>query len=296
LYGKWYKEGAESIPVSTNTTGSISVKSGENVVAPGTKSDKGLSFGISGTPEVKTKVEVTIEAQDIYLKQGTYAVIQEVKLDEATYDDYLKATLSDAKDAIYYKSNDAYTLLSSNSKPTNGYTGEKFYKLSDIVTVSTNDAYPISYTATGNDKFNSKTKATEIATQIATVVSSGGISAGKTDVTTGGAVRYTVDNTYDAGTVLTGSSLSLESCNISWKWDIGSNTEANSDTILGDLIAETDDVVLVNTSDKSVEKLTVLDTGVVITPVKDKTKYGSNDVVGSTKTKFDITITATQVD
>lgn len=53
--------------------GTITVQSNEKVVAPGTTNSTGLNFGISGTPEVKVKVEIGMEAdKDIFLAPGTY--------------------------------------------------------------------------------------------------------------------------------------------------------------------------------------------------------------------------------
>lgn len=60
----------------SNYTGSVSVKSIDDakVVAPGTNSgDTGVTFAISGTPEVATKIDITMEVtNDIFLKAGTY--------------------------------------------------------------------------------------------------------------------------------------------------------------------------------------------------------------------------------
>lgn len=75
LFGKNYLETANT-PTDTDT--GISVKSlstpADNVVAPGTKNDTGLSFSITGTPEVdvNVKIEVANTSADIFLKEGTY--------------------------------------------------------------------------------------------------------------------------------------------------------------------------------------------------------------------------------
>lgn len=45
----------------------------DNVVAPGTKNDKGLTFAIAGTPEVDVAVKIEIDnTSDIWLGSGTY--------------------------------------------------------------------------------------------------------------------------------------------------------------------------------------------------------------------------------
>ena len=75
LFDKNYLE-TSNTPTDTDT--GISVKSlstpADNVVAPGTKNDTGLSFSITGTPEVdvNVKIEVANTSADIFLKEGTY--------------------------------------------------------------------------------------------------------------------------------------------------------------------------------------------------------------------------------
>lgn len=62
----------------TNTTNGLTVQSenGEKVVAPGTSSSEvagGLRFAITGTPEVKTNIDIAFTfTSDVYLKAGTY--------------------------------------------------------------------------------------------------------------------------------------------------------------------------------------------------------------------------------
>ncbi len=71
--------------------GTVTVKSSDdtNLVAPGTKSVNAASFSIKGTPEVATKITVTLdEAKDIVLKKGVYD-------DETTSDSSDKFTLSE---------------------------------------------------------------------------------------------------------------------------------------------------------------------------------------------------------
>lgn len=57
-------------------TDAISVKvvtAGTNVVAPGTKNEDGMTFTLTGTPEVDVNVTVEIAIDDIMLAAGTYA-------------------------------------------------------------------------------------------------------------------------------------------------------------------------------------------------------------------------------
>lgn len=75
LFSKTYVNKAGG---NTPGSASITVESSDtsNVVAPGTKSlDTGLTFGVTGTPEVTTAVTVTaeyVDNKDIFLKAGTY--------------------------------------------------------------------------------------------------------------------------------------------------------------------------------------------------------------------------------
>jgi hypothetical protein len=64
-----------NIPGGSATTG-LTVKSSDTkkVVAPGTQNDTGLTFSITGTPEVDVKVQITATGtNDIWLGAGTYA-------------------------------------------------------------------------------------------------------------------------------------------------------------------------------------------------------------------------------
>ncbi|MBQ3138371.1 MAG: hypothetical protein IJB68_02530 [Ruminococcus sp.] len=75
LFGKNYLEADENSP-TTDTTG-ITVKSlsdpADNVVAPGTKNDKGISFSVTGQPEVDVTVKIDIKnTSDVWLGKGTY--------------------------------------------------------------------------------------------------------------------------------------------------------------------------------------------------------------------------------
>lgn len=90
-----------------SSSGTLTVVSSndDNVVAPGTKNSAGLSFGISGTPEVA--VNITIEAvcnKNIFLKEGTYTDVTGADTTFTLADDYypIKWTLkNDGNDITY---------------------------------------------------------------------------------------------------------------------------------------------------------------------------------------------------
>ncbi len=76
LFAKTYKDvtGGNTPPTSSDTTATLTVKSSndDNVIAPGTKNDTGVTFSVSGTPEVAVKVTFSIEGTDVWLGTGTY--------------------------------------------------------------------------------------------------------------------------------------------------------------------------------------------------------------------------------
>ena len=75
LFGEQYKDA----PIATANDNTITVQvsnyadnTTNNVVAPGTKNETGLTFTLTGTPEVDVLIEIEIESTDIYLPAGTY--------------------------------------------------------------------------------------------------------------------------------------------------------------------------------------------------------------------------------
>lgn len=88
LFGEQY--GSPANTVIHNPDGSITVKSHHevslgngvvtrHVVAPGTKNDTGLVFGLTGKPETRVHVDVTIKNQNIALRTGVYYFLYRVK-------------------------------------------------------------------------------------------------------------------------------------------------------------------------------------------------------------------------
>ena len=112
LFGKTYLNADTDTPGEDGAdAATITVKSSnsENVVAPGTKNDTGITAVVSGTPEVDVRVVVEVkglapngtteyeEVKDIYLKAGTYPdMTTGDTTDEIEYSDYypVKFTLT----------------------------------------------------------------------------------------------------------------------------------------------------------------------------------------------------------
>lgn len=104
---------------SSNGNYSDSAGEGGNIVAPGTKGEN-LTISVSGTPEVRSKVEVTVDEtnpvnfSDIWLHEGTYGIM-------------VPTTVENGKiDGLYVQDdNGAYQPVGDS-----GYdSGEKYYKL-----------------------------------------------------------------------------------------------------------------------------------------------------------------------
>lgn len=75
LFGDTYKavgEGNSIVAWSNASAGTVnSGTEDDNVVAPGTLNNDGLTFGVVGAPEVKVAVDFAVTGSDIILKQGT---------------------------------------------------------------------------------------------------------------------------------------------------------------------------------------------------------------------------------
>lgn len=132
LFGKAYgyntaSTGANSIVAESESA--ISVKGGNEVVAPGTKNEAGLKVDVKGTPEVSYTITTTSDgSKDICLNAGTYAVMQEVYGVNAATDVTNYYTFSEG----------TYT------KATSYVAGTTYYKATDVAEV-TADYHPITW-------------------------------------------------------------------------------------------------------------------------------------------------------
>lgn len=278
LYGKNYETGTESIPSVKAAANELSVMASDNssnLVAPGTKSEHGLSFDLNGTPEVRTSVKVTATAQDIYLAAGSYAVMQKIPVDAVSF-------VSMKTAGLYTKAQDSdtYTLV---DKTTGTYEeNTTYYALTDFVKLD-EAYYPVTYTNTNNDA--NATKITDIAQKIVNNIAT---STSDTDASTAKA-SYTATTGYNPNVDL-GNTTKLSANNISWEWKFEANNDAK-DTILGDIMAGSTVVKCTGDTSNAVTAVTVLttdkDTSIV--------KAGETEV-GSVQTSFKVEITATQVD
>ena len=94
-----------SLSVEDSVTSAVSqnaVNNISNIVAPGTKNDTGITFAVSGTPEVDYAVDGTFSYEDIWLAAGKYGVL--VKTNKVTESNYV---------GYYYKTSTGYALATA---------------------------------------------------------------------------------------------------------------------------------------------------------------------------------------
>lgn len=286
LFGENYYSAAtqdtgNEISATYSTSVASSGEDNDNIVAPGTKSDEGLYIGVQGTPEVSSKVAVTVDTtdaskySDIYLATGSYGVM--VKAQNVTADNFV---------GLYTKSSGGtYTATTSAST----YDSEEtYYKLIDEAEVSS-AYYPIAWTVTPS--VGSTSTAASVA-ELAAIIEALGT---ETDVTSGA----TSSIVYDAKDNLANE---VGNVVITWEWDFDDDTAGTNDgadTILGDLIAYVD-----GTSNYQVVSITVDDDVTTYTGVTLDTTSTSGvtyavageDTVACLTVSFNATVSVTQVD
>jgi len=280
---------ANAITVSTKENNTA-----DNIVAPGTKSyGNGLSFSISGTPEVAVKVKTTIKAEDIYLKAGHYGVLVRAEVSDL---ESVRKIINNGKD-VYFEADATDGYYTKVTDDHDNYGGDgKYYILTDRVDF-TDDYYPVQYKLEGGVTENNKT-ARAIAYTLASK-----LLPSTTESSEAYRVSYDVtSDSYPANTNLAtvGPQFSNEKMGWVWPFEDGTTATDAKDTILGDLIALQQDRTLAY----KVVSCTV-DGSKNISSAKTLT-FGSGDdaftvkngdiVVANLRTLFDITLTVEQVD
>lgn len=211
------------------------------VVAPGTKSDKGFHFAVTGTPEVSSKVKAEIKTQNIYLTKGEYGVM--VPTEVVTAENF-----SNAAEGYYTESDGTYTKATDFVENTTYYTLEDYVNLED-------DYYPVVYklgsTAADNNHKTEFTTGAVTADSLADAANAiaGAIEAdGSVTTANDGVTTYTLESkVIDPNTDLA-EALKLASETLTWEWaydndDCKEEGDAagdlcKADTILGNLMAE----------------------------------------------------------
>jgi len=265
-------------------------KSESNIVAPGTKNaGQGLSFSISGTPEVAVEVKATVEAEDIFLAAGTYGVLVPATT-RITDADSLKKVMETEK--VYYA---GATTPISYTKCEDGHTYDStsntYYILTNEATATGGDYFPVTYTLlSGGTIDNSVDSADKIAQKLVEKIN--GTAITDTDSTNYKASYSEISRKYNANTDLA-TGLALSDVTVGWEWpfDVTDNATDVKDTILGNLIAArgTDSVAVIVGAGDAVTPLT-------FGTEDDYTVKNGKTVVANLQTKFDITLTVEQVD
>lgn len=284
LFGQNYLTGTNTPTVSEEDE-KISVELGDsgkdNLVAPGSKCKNGITFGISGTPEVDTKVTASIIAKDIYLAEGTYGVMQKVVTTESNFADLVE-------EGLYSGSLTAYAKVTDSS-----YREGTFYQLAYTAAVGEDGYYPVRYAWNGDTNTVKITRATELANIFAQKIDA---DAADKDTSEAG-VSYEASAAYDSNTNLA-SVIDLNGESLTWEWpfkdaeiETGETLYADSDTardtLLGDLAAG-GRVVSIEEEGNTISVLSLnTATGVV--------SKGA-DEVGCIRTAFNVKITVEQVD
>lgn len=234
------------VATSTNVSSSNST----NIVAPGTKNDVGLKIALTGKPEVAYTISANnaeITAEEIFLGAGTWGVLVPTHgLNEDT--DFVNNT-------YYYPSaENVYT------KETAFVSTRTYYELIDEVTIA-EDYYPMDWTVTakvaGSTAFANIT-ATRLADIQAAMIA---------DLTKSAAIAANTDTS--------------GSYTLTWKWDFEDTATNNgADTILGNLMANNPNAIVVAQKN---------DTSSYTSALTDGVSYNLEN-------KFGISVTVTQVD
>lgn len=236
---------------------------GDKIVAPGTKNDVGFQVSINGDPEVAYEVaagyaEKTIE--DIYLAVGTYGVmVKATGLNEGTnlkglYKQNPTGTFTEVVSDDYWVAAD----------------GTEYYALHDAIEV-TQKYFPVQWEVVANGGTTIEGGALVELPEILTT----------SDLTV---IAETIKTNIDALEGKANTAINA-SYTLTWKWEYNVDAATDKkDTILGNLIANTANVV-------------VLDGGVykTLTVANNQAKLGDT-VYANLDITFGLDVTVTQVD
>lgn len=285
LFADSYKETPVTDDTATviahnRSTASGNVHDGDDIVAPGTKNNAGITFGLSGKPEVSTKVKYEVDKTDskdysnIWLADGKYGVMVEV---QDTTGEQVKGYYTQTTGGS--GTVNTYTYISTD---TIGAAGEKYYKYESIVELDNT-----SYTAT--DKRYVSGKYYPIIWEhkignatVATKVHSLGDLDAAIEV-----IQSSCAPNIDLGTVANSDVV------IAWEWpfeDSGNSVVDGCDTVLGNLIAGTEIVKM--GADNAVTAITLDATTV---PGVTNAKAGT-DTVACLTAAYNVALTVEQVD
>ena len=294
LFGNNYLGATGLATDATDDTVSVKSQSASKLVAPGTKSDKGMTITLTGNPEVDTKILVTASSSDVYLAAGTYAVLIPVNAASVTAENFV------ANKYYTIGTGNVLDVFDGSVEATEGYTAfaaaaaadTAIYVIDNVkAEVGTGGYYPVVYKLDYNNTIFTTTD--DVTGKASDIVS---------------ALLSYNNNTNEPFTTSTdfGTTCALNGANISWKWDFEfDNTEAQleeeelataqankdaMDSILGALIAGQKVVSITGTPGAEVYTVLVAD---------DADAYSieaAGTEVAYLKTVLDFSITVEQVD
>lgn len=265
----------------TNPTASVKAYAvgSKNVVAPGTKNDTGLGFGVSGVPEVDTKVYGTISAKSIRLSAGKYGVLKPIEVKSA---DQLK-TLSDTGNLYYHATSGLdkateYTNAKYNDSTQDVYLSwetvknYKFYILADQCNISDNDYYPIIYTLTGTgtdgtnaSNSNTYSYTTDSLVTIAKAMAANlgytasSIATGDNGLAFSATKNYEDANVHHANNALD-TELKLNKETITWEWAFEREKATGTNTVIADATQKAENIAKYDAADTILGNLMAQDT------------------------------------
>jgi len=261
LFGDKYGNGANSVPTTDDTIAILSVKADGNAVAPGTQNNDGLYFAVTGQPEVRTELNVTIVAENIFLKAGKYAVM--VAAPSVTETSF-------ASNTYYTLAGDTYTKADTFSDSATYYTAQDYVNLNV-------DYYPVVYTSSDkNDGTIAADSLDAIAAEYAKALNQNVAVASSGDPVK----TYHFTKVYDPN--FSYDTLNVAGDALKWSWAFEQDGTAEqkkmyngADTILGDLMV-----------------------GVKVVELSADEKTATAPAAGKyhLTTRFQIDITVTQVD
>ena len=258
-------ENADSIvATSTNVSSNDPTGNPANIVAPGTENSQGLKIALTGTPEVaytisaekaKDAQNAEIIAEEIFLAAGSWGVMVPAHgLNEDT---------NFENNTYYTRSGTTYTKATAYAANT------QYYELIDEVTID-EDYYPITWTV-AEVTANSEAFAAISNTRLV-------------DIQTAMITDLTKSTPIDANTDTTGS------YQLTWVWPFCQEStdcttvacnSCKADTILGNLMAENANAVVVKANDNTYATCS--------SDLTDGTDYNLEN-------KFGISVTVTLVD
>lgn len=221
LYGETYGEGDKIIEDNAMNASVQSLNAADDVVAPGTQNDDGMTFSLQGKPEVSGTVTATLVYENIYLNAGTYGVMVPVPAGTVT-------------EANFNEFGDLYTVSDNSYTKATAYSGTNYYTLEDVVTLGVpyypveyamiSNAHGVTYNTTYGGDLSIDTLAGlagQIGGQFGSATTGPVVDAGKTTVTYSGTNFVPNQDLEDV--------VKLGNQKITWKWDFCQNTDAHVD-------------------------------------------------------------------